>query len=333
MEVLGMNSRFKVLDVSRDLDTESMEMLKDIAEVRIAPDFLSETIQKESQDVDAIIIASQGLVDEKVLKKAPRLQVVGRIGTGYQNVDIETATKLHIPVVYSGTANSDSVADLTFGLLLNVARNISLSDHALKTTLDDEWNFKTGTKFLGTDVWNKALGIIGFGRIGKCMAKRAKGFDMRVLVYDPHIEEKKIAEFEAVCVDLQELLRDSDFVTIHTPLTEKTKNLIGKREIEMMKDGAYLINAAYGGIVDEEALYKALLSGKLGGAALDTPKGKIGELGFNPKKPLYNLKNVVVTPMLGARTKECSPRSIKVVVEGIMQVLKGEKPTWTHNPL
>ena len=329
-----MDKKFKVLDIFPQIDPESMKMLTDIAEVRTfaLADCSGEKMLKEVRDVNAIILSSAGLVDAKVMENAPNLKVVGRAGAGYQNVDIEAATKRGIAVVFSGSANSDTVADLTFGLILSVARNISWADHTCKTTQDNKWDFGTGMKFMGTDVWNKTLGIIGFGKIGSRVAKRARGFDMSILVYDPYLKEKGAKEEGCKYVDLPTLLKGSDFVTIHSPFTEETNKLIGEKEMKMMKDGAYIINAAFGGIIDEDALYKALIEGKLGGAAIECPETKKGELTFNPQKPIYRLKNVVLTPMLGGRTKECGPRTARMMVEGVVKVLKGEKPTWIVNP-
>jgi len=325
--------KFKVLDVSHELDEESIKILRKVADVRIAPDFSSETIEREVKDVDGIILFSQGTIDRRVLENATNLKVVGRIGAGYQNVDIDACTKQGVAVVYSGAANSDTVADLTFGLILAVARNIAWANYAIRTTLDTKWDMSTGLKFMGTDVWGKTLGIIGFGKIGYRVAKRARGFDMKILVYDPYIEEEKVKKIGGEYVTLRTLLKESDFVTIHTPMTKETKGLIGEDEIKMMKDGAYLINAASGfGIIDEQALYRALVDGKLGGAGIDCPETKIGELTINPQKPLYKLNNVIALPMLGARTKECGPKMVRVVVEGVIKILKGEKPTCIVNP-
>ena len=323
-----MDKKFKALVVDKEgVGEESIKMLRDVAEVKIAPDFSNETLEEEAKDVDAIVLAGRGFITEKLLEKAPYLKVVGRIGVGLSNIDVETATKRGVAVVYSGEANSDTVADHVFGLMLAVARKIPQADHIIKIGFQP-----AGREFMGTDVWNKTLGIIGFGRIGYRVAKRARGFDMKILVYDPYIGEDKIKEVGGKRVDLYTLLKESDFVTIHTPITRETRELISGDKIKMMKDGAYLINAATGGIIDEQALYQVLVDGKLGGAALDTPETKIGEITIDLKKPLYKLSNVVVTPMIAAMTRECSRRTPQTTVEEVIKVLKKEKPSYIANP-
>lgn len=328
------DKKFKVADFSQSLDEESVEALGRIADVKLLSDFSSETMESETKDVNAIILSSNGLVSEKIISNVKDLKVVGRIGAGYSNVDIDAATKRSVAVVYSGTANSDTVAELTFGLILAVSRNISWADRAFKTTQDTKWDIGSGLKFMGTDVCNKTLGIIGFGKIGSRVARMGgKGFNMKILVYDPYINEESLKEFNGKSVDLRTLLKESDFVSIHTPTTEQTKGLIGEDEFKIMKDGAYLINAASGwGIVDEDALYKALKDVKLAGAGFDCPQVPVGETTFNPQKPLYRLNNVVMTPMLGARTRECGPRMVRAAVEDVIRVLNGERPVSIVNP-
>ncbi len=180
--------------------------------------------------------------------------------------------------------------------------------------------------FTGLDIWNKNIGIIGFGKIGQRVAKRALGFDMKVIVYDPYVDKKEINRVGKK-VSFENLLTTSDFITLHLPATKDTMQLISHQEFAMMKDGACVINAAYPGIVDEQALEEAMEEGKLAGAALDVPEGKVGELVFNPQKPLYRDQRIIVTPFIGAKTEECFVRQIQTVVQDVISVLEGVRPT------
>jgi D-3-phosphoglycerate dehydrogenase len=326
-----MMKKFTVLDLSNSLNNEIREEYASDFEIVKCQEIKKKEILKHVTGSDAILLSSQGQIDKEIIDNAPNLKVIGRIGTGYQNVDIEEASRKRIYVVYSGTANSETVADLAFGLLLSVTRNICIANHDMKLTGDEKWDFKTGEKYIGIDVWRKTIGVIGFGRIGKCIAKRAKGFEMQILVHDPFI--KITEDNEVKLCDKNELLSVADFVTIHIPFTEKNRNCIDSNEFKIMKKSSILINAAYGGLVNEESLYQALINKEIAGAGIDTPYGEVGELSFNPQKKLYNLRNVVVSPFLGARTIECGPRSVTVVLEQILRVLKGEKPEFSHNVL
>ena len=162
-----MDKKYRILDVCQQLDDESMNILTEIAEVRTASGFSADKLIEESKDVDAIIIYMQGNIDKQVFDSATNLKVVGRLGTGYNNIDLDEAIKRGIPVAWSGPTNSDTVADLTFGLLMAVARNISWGDRAFKNTRDTSWDYSTGMDFVGVDIWKKTIGIIGYGKMGR----------------------------------------------------------------------------------------------------------------------------------------------------------------------
>ena len=241
---------------------------------------------------------------------------------GFDNIDLEAATKRGIPVVYSPHANADTVADFTLGLIIALLRKIVDAHLATKS---GKFRLK---RFLGVELCNKVIGIIGFGQIGSRVAQRALSFGMKVITYDPYVKEEVLAKFNARKVSLEELLRTSDIVTIHVPLTEKTRNLIGEKELKLMKSGAVLINTARGGIVNENALYKALREGWIAGAAIDVYEKE------PPSKdnPLFKLDNIIVTPHIAFFTKEAVRRMDMMIAQDVVSVLQGKKPKNIANP-
>jgi len=257
-------------------------------------------------DFDAIVVRSRTKVTQHVLEAGKRLKAVARAGVGLDNIDMNAAKRLGIIVVNSPEAPSNAVAELVLGLMLSLARRIPEADISMKK---GKWIKK---QFMGMELKGKTLGIIGFGRIGLQLAKKAGALEMRVLT----ARRARVEEAGAVAVDLEELLGSSDFVTVHVPLLPQTKHMIGAKEISAMKDGAYLINAARGGVVDEEALRKALVSGKLAGAALDV---------YEEEPPrdisLTGLQNVVSLPHIGAATVEAQRANSTVVAEKLVKIL------------
>ena len=259
-------------------------------------------------DFDAIVVRSRTKVTEQILEAGKRLKAVARAGVGLDNIDLNAAKRLGIIVVNSPEAPSNAVAELVLGLMLSLARRIPEADFSMKK---GEWIKK---RFTGIELKGRTLGIIGFGRIGYQLAKKAGALEMRVLTYARTMEF--VEEAEAVTVDLYELLGSSDFVTVHVPLLPQTKHMIGTEEISAMMDGAYLINAARGGVIDEEALRKALVSGKLAGAALDVYKEEPPQ-----DLSLTGLQNVVSLPHIGAATVEAQRANSTVVAEKLIKIL------------
>jgi D-3-phosphoglycerate dehydrogenase len=259
-------------------------------------------------DFDAIVVRSRTKVTEQILEAGKRLKAVARAGVGLDNIDLNAAKRLGIIVVNSPEAPSNAVAELVLGLMLSLARRIPEADFSMKK---GEWIKK---RLTGIELKGRTLGIIGFGRIGYQLAKKAGALEMRVLTYARTMEF--VEEAEAVTVDLYELLGSSDFVTVHVPLLPQTKHMIGTEEISAMKDGAYLINAARGGVIDEEALRKALVSGKLAGAALDVYKEEPPQ-----DLSLTGLQNVVSLPHIGAATVEAQRANSTVVAEKLINIL------------
>ncbi|MEM2926498.1 MAG: phosphoglycerate dehydrogenase [Candidatus Bathyarchaeia archaeon] len=303
---------------------EALALLRSKAEVRLNPYgrvLREEELIEELRDVDAVFAGGDPFT-AKVITSTRNLKIIARDGVGLDRVDLEAATKAGIVVTIAPTV-CESVADLAFGLILCVMRRILIADRGVRF---QEWNLRR--KFVGRDVHGATLGIIGLGRVGSGVAKRASGFKMRILGYDPYVKPERMRELGVEPSDLDTLLRESDVVTIHTPLTEETRGLIGAREIGLMKDGSYLINTARGAIVDEKALYEALRTGKLAGAGLDVLTVEPP----NPENPLLKLENVVLTPHIGNDTVEAFRRLSLQVAEDIIRVLDGKPPLNPVNP-
>ncbi len=255
---------------------------------------------------EGLIVRSSTKVTAEVLEKALRLRVIGRAGVGLDNVDAAAATKRGIIVMNVPEGNTISTAEHAMSLLLALARRIPQADAHVRSGLWER------TKFVGTELFGKTLGVIGLGRVGREVARRCQAFGMRVVAHDPFLSNERTQQLDIELVDLPRLYATADFITIHTPLTAETRHLIGAKELAAMKQGARLINCARGGIVDEQALHQAITSGHLAGAALDVFEEE------PPKHhPLLTLDQVVCTPHLGASTEEAQ---LNVAVEVAKQV-------------
>ena len=245
-------------------------------------------------DADGIIVRSSTTVDADLLDAAPDLRVIGRAGVGVDNIDVEEATRRGIAVLNAPGGNTVSTAELAFGLLLAAARRIPAADRSLR---EGDWD---RSAFRGRQLEGMRLGVIGAGRIGSEVVHRARGFGMTVVVHDPYLPSERAADLGVELLELEELLRTSDAVTLHAPLTDETRGLLGPEEIGWMKEGALLVNAARGGLVDEEALAGALRAGRLGGAAVDVYETEP----LPEDSPLRDAPRLVMTPHLGAATSE-----------------------------
>jgi len=258
-------------------------------------------------------IAGLDHITAEVIQKAPSsLKAISRYGVGYERVDTEAAAAKGIIVTNTPGVNSESVADLAFGLMISAARKIPALDRKVK---GGEWPRTTGIELYG-----KVLGIVGFGAIGRGVARRARGFSMNVLAYDPFLDREYAKNQEIRECSLEELIADSDFISLHLPLNEHTRNIIDRKALNMMKDGAVLINTSRGGLIDEQAAYEALKSGKLGGLGLDA---------FDKEPPgqsnLFEFENVVVTPHTGAHTAEAVKNMGILAVRNLIDVLSGRE--------
>ncbi len=295
--------------VSDSIAEEGLKILKEeksievVVNTKLKPDELKEAIK----DFDGLIVRSSTKVTKEIIESASKLKVIGRAGTGLDNVDADAATKKGIIVMNTPGGNTISTAEHTLSMILALSRKIPQAVASIKK---GEWDRKS---FMGSELLGKVLGIVGLGRIGSEVAKRALSFGMKPVAFDPYLSEEMAKELEVELVDLKELLRISDYITVHTPLTDETRYVIGEEEFKLMKDGVRIINCARGGIINEKALYDAITSGKVSGAALDVFENE------PPKdSPLLKLENVIATPHLGASTEEAQ---ISVAVDIAKQVL------------
>ena len=270
---------------------------------------------------DAILCGNDLVVNDAVLDMAPRVKAIAKMGAGLDTVDIAAATRHNAIVFHTPGANNQAVADHTFGLILNVARKIIYCDRSLR---ENRWEH---TKIMGLEIWQKTLGLIGLGAIGRCVAMRAKGFQMKILAYDPLWPTAFADEQGIEQVNLEELLKVSDIVSIHVPLIPETRWMIDEKALSRMKPSAILINAARGGIVNETDLYQALKNKVIAGAGLDV---------FENEPPtdsaLLELDNVVLTPHTAAFTFEGMNNMSVGVVEQLIAYYHGKKPVYTVNP-
>jgi D-3-phosphoglycerate dehydrogenase / 2-oxoglutarate reductase len=273
----------------------------------------SELLAALSKGVDAILIRSATKMDAEAISAAKGLKVIARAGVGLDNVEIPAATAAGVMVVNAPTSNIVSAAELAIGLLLASARSISPAHAALR---GGKW---ARSKYTGAELFEKTLGIVGFGRIGQLVAHRMQAFGMDVVAYDPYLQPAKAAQLNVKLVELDELLKVSDFITIHLPKTKETANLIGTDALKKVKPTVRIINAARGGVLDESALYEALKNGKVAGAGLDV-------FATEPctDSPLFTLDNVVATPHLGASTDEAQERAGIAVAISVRKALSGE---------
>ncbi len=262
-------------------------------------------------EYEGLVIRSATKVTEELLEAAGKLKVVGRAGIGLDNVDIPAATKRGVAVMNTPMGNVVTTAEHAISMMMAVSRNIPQGTASLKA---GRWDKK---KLRGREIFNKTLGVVGFGKIGAVVADRAKGLKMQVIVHDPLVPTEVIEEAGFEGVSMEELQRRADYVTVHVPKMKETTGLINRESFERMKEGVYIINCARGGIVDEKDLYDALESGRVAGAALDVfaeePPGE---------HPLFTLENVICTPHLGASTYEAQVNVAVAVAEQIIDYLK-----------
>jgi D-3-phosphoglycerate dehydrogenase len=269
--------------------------------------------------VDGVISRKGKITREQMEKSGGRLKIIARTGVGVDpsRVDLEAAKEFKVWVTNQPGSNAVSVAELVFGQMIALVRHTHAADRAVK---ENRWS--DYLKFIGTELAGKTLGIVGMGNIGARMALRARAFEMDLLVYDPYIPESHVTSLGGKWVGLSELLADSDFVTIHCPLNHETRGMVGENELALLKPSAYLINAARGGIVDEEALCQVLQQKKIAGAALDVIADE------PPKKnhPLFKLENVLWTPHIGALTMEATERGEWGAAAEVIRVLERKRP-------
>ncbi|MCJ7759550.1 hydroxyacid dehydrogenase [Candidatus Bathyarchaeota archaeon] len=315
-----MTERPKVM-VALSLDEDALKRLREVADVDIVPDDSIRTKEGLLKVIDNYDGAIVGLppFDREVINKAHRLKVISRHGVGYDSIDVRAANEKGIVVTIT-PANAASVAEIAFGLMIAVARKIPEAHFYIK---DKRWSRRASrTNLTGVELSGKTLGILGLGRIGSRVAKIGKGFDMKLGYYDIVRKRKLEKELPIERRSLDQLLSESDFVSVHVPLTDETRGMIGGKELKTMKRDAILINTARGPIVDEQALYHALKEKWIAAAGLDVFK----EEPINQDNPLLELDNVVFTPHVAGSTNEARRRCAMMAVENTIRVLQGKKP-------
>jgi D-3-phosphoglycerate dehydrogenase len=280
--------------------------------VHVARDLSEEQLRARLADADALVVRSETKVTERLIAAAPKLQVIARAGVGVDNIDVEAATRHGIYVVNAPSGNIAAAAEHTLALMLSLLRNIPLADRSVR---QGEWK---RAAFIGREARGKTLGVVGLGRVGSEVARRANALEMRVLAHDPYATEAKAQSVGASLVELGELLAESDVISLHTPLTAQTRGLINDAALTKMKRGAFLVNAARGELVDEPAVVAALRDGRLGGAALDVfaqepPTGS----------PLMEAPRTVLTPHIGGSTLEAQVDVAVDVARQVLDILAG----------
>jgi len=284
-----------------------------------------EIIIDKIKDCEGILTLLTDKIDAEIMDKAPKLRIISNYAVGYDNIDVKSATQRGIMVTNTPGVLTETTADLAFALILATARRIVEAD---KFTRSGKWKSWGPMLFLGRDVYGATLGIIGLGRIGQAVARRAKGFNMKVIYYSRKRKEDVERELGVEYRELHSLLREADIVSIHTPLTEETYHLIGEKELSLMKPTAILINTARGAVVDQKALYKALKERRIFGAGLDVYEREPIEA----DDPLLELDNVVLLPHIGSASVETRGRMARMAAENLLAGLRGERPPNLVNP-
>lgn len=308
--------------VTERISPEGLEALKqgDVA-VDVRLDLDQETLLRVVAEYAALVVRSATKVTAEVIEAGTNLRVVGRAGSGVDNIDVDAATKRGVLVVNAPASNSVAVAELTIGLLLSLARMIPQSYVSLQS---GKWERH---QFVGWEVRGKTLGIVGLGRIGSEVARRARGLEMQMVAYDPVVSSDRAHQLGVGLVTLDELLARSDIVTLHVPLVEHTRNFFDRTRLAKMKPGAYLVNTSRGEVVDEAALVEAIDSGHLAGAALDVYHKEP----LAPGSPLLGHPKILTTPHLGASTREAQVLVGIDVAEGVIEALRGGTPRYAVN--
>ncbi|MBS7616609.1 D-glycerate dehydrogenase [Candidatus Bathyarchaeota archaeon] len=316
--------------VTRELPERGMKIIRERFEMEVWPEYSpppKELIIKKAMDVDALATLLSDKIDAEVFDAAPKLKIIAQMAVGFDNIDVKEATKRGIYVTNTPGVLTETTADFAWALLMAVARRVVEADKYVRT---GQW--KVGwhpSMFLGRDVYGATIGIVGAGRIGIAVARRAKGFNMKILYYDvvpmpPEIEK----ELGAKRVDLETIFKESDFVSIHVPLMKETYHLVNEEKLKLMKKTAYLINNARGPVVDEKALYRALKEGWIAGAGLDVFEQEPTPV----DNPLLKLENVVVAPHISSASHETRSRMAEMVAENLVAFFEGKQPPNLVNP-
>ncbi|HIH87010.1 MAG TPA: phosphoglycerate dehydrogenase [Methanosarcinales archaeon] len=301
----------KVL-VSDSLSEKGIEILEKGAEVDVRTGMSPEELKACIGEYDALVVRSQTQVTEEVIGAAENLKIIGRAGVGVDNIDVEAATQRGIIVINAPQGNMISAAEHTIAMMMAISRNIPQANQSMKA---GKWDRKL---FMGVEVRGKTLGVVGLGRIGAEVAKRAQGMEMNILAYDPFISEERAADLGVKLTTVEDIVLNANYITVHTPLTKDTRNLIDREEFEKARPGVRIINCARGGIINEKALAEAVASGKVAGAAIDVYTSEPPT-----DSPLLEQDNIILTPHLGASTKEAQVNVAVDVAEQIINFNQG----------
>ncbi len=302
-----------VVLIAEELAPAALDVLAHDFDVRHVDGTDRQALLKALSEADAVIVRSATQIDAEAIAAAPRLKVVARAGVGLDNVEVPAATARGVMVVNAPTSNIVSAAEQALALLLAVARNTASASSALK---NGEWK---RSKYTGVELQGKTVGVVGLGRIGVLFAQRVAAFGTRLIAYDPYVQPARAAQLGVRLVGLEELLRESDFISIHLPKTPETVGLIGEKELQLVKPEVRIINAARGGLVDEQALADALAEGRVAGVGIDVyAKEPCTD------SPLFKFDNVVATPHLGASTNEAQDKAGLAVAKSVKLALQGE---------
>lgn len=311
--------------VTRKLPTQVVSKLEMVCEVKMWHEeekpVPREILEQEIVNVQGLLCMLTETIDEELLAKAPHLKVISTLAVGYNNIDIEAAKQRGITVTNTPDVLNETTADLTFSLLMATARRIVEASDYLR---NGKWQSWSPMQLTGQDVYGSTLGIIGMGRIGESVARRAKGFNMNVRYHNRTRKLESEKELNLTYVKMDELLQESDFVVLMVPLTPETENLIGERELSLMKRSSILINTARGGVVDEEALYHALEKGDIWGAGLDVYKKEPVSL----DDPLLTLPNVTTLPHIGSASIQTRINMANLAADNLLCVLQNKQPKY-----
>ncbi len=306
--------------ITDGLEAEAIASLKKAHQVDVA-ELDAKALLEQIPAYHALIVRGRTKVTKDVFAKAANLKVVGRAGVGVDNIDVNEATARKVLVVNAPTGSTVSVAELAIGHMISWCRLLPQADKSIK---EGKWEKKS---FEGHEIYGKTLGLIGSGRIGAEVARRAQVFGMKVIAFDPYLPPEVAKKIDVTLVDKETVLRESDFISIHAALTPETRGMLGAKEFASMKKTAVLVNCARGEIVQEAALADALKSGVIGGAALD-----VFEKEPPAGSPILTAPHVVFTPHLGASTHEAQYRAGGIIAEQVMKVLEGKRPDFLVNP-
>ncbi len=307
--------------IADPVSPEGIEMLRAAGEVDVRTGMSVDHLIACIGDYQALVVRSETKVTRAVLEAAKSMVVIGRAGVGVDNIDIDAATERGVIVVNAPQGNTIAAAEHTIALLMALSRHVAAADASMRA---GKWDRKA---FIGTEVRGKSLGVVGLGKIGSEVARRGVGMEMRVLAFDPFVPDERARALGVESVDFDRLIAESDFITVHPPLTSTTTGMIGADQIAKMKDGVRLINVARGGIIDEAALAAAVKSGKVAGAAIDV----FTDEPIKPDNPLLGEPRIITTPHLGASTAEAQERVALDVAEQIVEILAGKPARYAVN--